>query len=114
MLLADNNSYYWVIREKNTERLVGLVSLDSYHDGIHMQISYQLFPEYWNKGYATEIISVILHYSIEELNLNKVMAETQTANLASCRLLEKVGMKRVRKITRFNDEQAVYSLKLRT
>lgn len=47
------------------------------------------------------------------LNISSIVAETQTANRASCRLLEKLGMKKVQVLERFGREQAVYELKKR-
>lgn len=61
-------------------------------------------------GYASEAISQILTYAFNELNLSKVIAETQTANLSSCRLLEKVGMKLEQTILRYGAEQAIYGI----
>jgi len=91
---------------------VGLVSLDSYHDGINTEISYQLLPEWWNKGLATEVITEVLLLSFNKLKLTKIMAETQSANKASCRLLEKVGMRLERTLIRFGKEQSVYTLEV--
>lgn len=46
----------------------------------------------------------------KELKLPGLIAETQTANQASCRLLEKVGKKRVKTLSRFGAEQVIYCL----
>lgn len=112
MIEQENKSYYWIIREKYTDRFVGLVSLDSYHDGINTEISYQLLPEWWNKGLATEVITEVLLLSFNKLKLTKIMAETQSANKASCRLLEKVGMRLERTLIRFGKEQSVYTFEV--
>ena len=92
MLNPSDSAYYWVIREKQTDNFIGLVSLDPYHEGIFLEVSYQLLPNWWRKGYATEIVHRIIHFAFNELNLKKLVAETQTANKSSCRLLEKLGM----------------------
>jgi ribosomal-protein-alanine N-acetyltransferase len=42
----------------------------------------------WGAGYEAEVIRVIINYALNELNLSKVVAETQTANTSSCRLGE--------------------------
>ncbi|MFJ5714303.1 GNAT family N-acetyltransferase [Neobacillus sp. NPDC093127] len=110
MLNSSDDSFYWVVREKLTENFIGLVSLDPHHEGVYPEISYQLLPEWWGSGYATEVIQVILNFALNELNLAKVVAETQTANKSSCRLLERVGMEWERTISRFGAEQAIYSI----
>jgi ribosomal-protein-alanine N-acetyltransferase len=53
---------------------------------------------------------VIIPYALNDLSLTKIVAETQTANTASCRLLEKVVMKKEQILFRFGAEQAIYSL----
>jgi [ribosomal protein S5]-alanine N-acetyltransferase len=93
MLNASDNSFYWVVREKHTNDFIGLVSLDPHHDGADLEISYQLLPNWWGAGYATEVVKEIISFAVNELNLQKVVAETQTANQSSCRLLEKLGIK---------------------
>ena len=62
------------------------------------------------KGYATEVVKELIGYAFEELRLAKVIAETQTANILSCKLLERVGMELEQKIQRFGAEQAIYAI----
>jgi ribosomal-protein-alanine N-acetyltransferase len=45
-------------------------------------------------GYATEAAAALLAWGFEELDLNRVQAETDTRNLASARVLEKLGFER--------------------
>lgn len=111
MLNAGKDSYYWVVREKHTDNFIGLVSLDPHHEEVYLELSYQFLPKWWGKGYATEVVQGLINYALNELKLSKVIAETQTANKASCRLLERVGMKFERTLTRFGSEQVIYSIK---
>jgi [ribosomal protein S5]-alanine N-acetyltransferase len=111
ILNSSDDSFYWVVREKQTDNFIGLVSLDPHHEGVYLEISYQFLPYWWGKGYATEVVQVIINFALNGLNLSKVVAETQTANKSSCRLLESLGMKLERTIIRFGAEQAIYSIK---
>jgi [ribosomal protein S5]-alanine N-acetyltransferase len=52
----------------------------------------------------------LIEYAFNELGIQKLVAETQTANIRSCKLLEKVGMIMEQRIIRFGAEQAVYSI----
>lgn len=110
MLCSNEDIYYWVVRERSTNQFIGLFSLDLHHDGEHREISYQILPSWWGKGYATEVVREIIEYCFNELKLSKIVAETQTANIASCRLLEKLGMKVERIVYRFGAEQVIYSI----
>ncbi len=58
------------------------------------KIAYVLAPKYWKQGYAYEackyLISILWRYDITE-----IIAEVYTRNLASIRLLERLGFIRV-------------------
>ncbi len=58
------------------------------------EVYYKLFPDYWNKGYATEALNLVLDYCFNKLALHRVEAGCAVANLASIAVLEKVGMTR--------------------
>ncbi len=48
----------------------------------------------WGHGYATEAAGALLRWAFETLDLNRVQAETDTRNVASARVLEKLGFER--------------------
>ena len=110
VLESSSNAYYWVIRSINNNEFVGLVTLDKYHDEKNIEVSYQLLPEWWGSGYATEVLNAVIDYSFAELGLIRLVAETQTANISSCKLLERVGMKLESHLDRFNAKQSLYSI----
>ena len=110
MLNSEDASFYWVIKQITDNEFVGLISLDLHHDGINTEVSYQLLPEYWGQGYATEIVQRVIDYAFEDLGLTKVLAETQTANKSSCKLLKKLGMKLEQTLERYGAEQAIFCI----
>ncbi|MFJ7404667.1 MULTISPECIES: GNAT family N-acetyltransferase [unclassified Lysinibacillus] len=110
MLQAPFPNSYFYISLKNNNEFIGLVSIDEYHEKTTYELSYQFLPQYWGKGYAFEVLLAIIHYGFFSLNLSKIVAETQTANIASCRVLEKLGMQKVKVLKRFGHEQAVFQL----
>jgi len=57
-------------------------------------------PEHWGSGYATEAACAVLNYALKTLRLPKVRADVDGPNLASVRVLEKLGMKRTRAAAR--------------
>lgn len=106
---STKESYIWTVRLKENNDFIGVVSLDNHIDGRFKEISYEFLPQSWGSGYAAEVVVQLLMYALHELKLGKVIAETQTANTASCRLLEKVGMRLEHKLQRYGAEQALYS-----
>ena len=56
-------------------------------------IGYCLDETAWGKGYATEAVHAMLQWAYGTLELNRVEAELDTRNIASARVLEKLGFK---------------------
>ncbi len=111
MIEPDNQSFYWIVRNKQTSGFIGLLSLTPYHESGKMEVSYQLMASFWKQGYAKETVTAAVSFALSSLALPVVMAETQTSNISSCRLLETIGMKREGTLTPFGAKQAVYSIK---
>ena len=111
MLESGTGTYHWIIRvkENNSSGKIGLVSLGQHHDNTNIEISYQLLPQWWGKGYGTEAIQAVITHALTVLGLPRVIAETQIANVASCRLLERVGMHLEGTVERFGAKQGIFT-----
>jgi [ribosomal protein S5]-alanine N-acetyltransferase len=77
--------------------LAGLKILASQHaDAIGIdpivEVGYRLAGSCWGKGYATEAARALLQYGFEDLGLRQIAAIADVRNLASNRVLGKVGM----------------------
>jgi RimJ/RimL family protein N-acetyltransferase len=57
-------------------------------------IGYCLNRDFWGQGYGTETARALLKFSFEQLNLHRLFATCDPANIASARVLEKTGMQR--------------------
>ncbi|MCD6064771.1 MAG: Streptomycin 3-adenylyltransferase [Flavipsychrobacter sp.] len=55
------------------------------------ELGYSLLPEYWGKGYATEIANGLLEYAFNMLNLDSICARTIPGNDGSDNVLHKTG-----------------------
>lgn len=110
MVFSEENLFYWVVRLKDSNEFIGLVSLDKHHDDLNTEISYQFRKVWWGHGLAEEVIRGIVDYAFDELKLKKLVAETQSANNRSCNLLLKVGMSLEQIVTRFGSEQYIFSI----
>ena len=71
---------------------------------------YEINPNFWGKGYATEVVQRVIQYAFDELKLDKIIAETQKKNQASIRVLEKLGMTFEREVKRHNEIQVIYGI----
>lgn len=77
--------------DKESNKLIGYAGLRS-HEGT-AELVYLLDEPYWNKGVATEISRAIIKFGFEVNNFPRIIAMTRPENLASIRVMEKVGMK---------------------
>ena len=109
LLGSDSKNPVWAIRSGEDSSFIGIITLTPHHDGEDIEISYLLLPEWWGQGYGTEAVRAIIDHGLNNLNLPRIVAETQTANTASVRLLKRVGMTLERKVMRFGAEQSVYT-----
>ncbi len=84
----------WATLERSTGACVGLHLLNHIRGEDFIQVGYLLFPEYWGRGYATEMTVRILRHGFEALQLPQIVAITDLANLESQRVLLKAGLLR--------------------
>ncbi len=57
-------------------------------------LGYCLDQSAWGHGYMTEAAHALLRWAYDTLDLNRVQAETDTRNIGSARVLEKLGFVR--------------------
>ena len=80
------------------------------------EISYIIHPGYWGRGFATEVASALLSFGFTTLHLHRIFATCDPRNLASERVLQKLGMQyegRMRETELIRDgwrDSALYSL----
>jgi ribosomal-protein-alanine N-acetyltransferase len=55
------------------------------------QVGYNIMKAHWGHGYTTEAMRAILRFAADELGLKKVAGGHAKENLASARVLEKLG-----------------------
>ncbi|WP_442805785.1 GNAT family N-acetyltransferase [Streptomyces sp. NBC_01341] len=99
---------------RSTDRAVlGLVSVEprSRWQG-RTEVSYQLLPAHWGRGYGREAVGAVVAWALGEADFEPagVVAVTQEANHRSRRLLESVGMSLIDHVVEWDARQVVYAL----
>jgi RimJ/RimL family protein N-acetyltransferase len=80
---------------RSTREMIGDVAFHIKKDDERQaMIGYSLARPFWGHGYALEAVSGLLGYLFGELHLHRVIAECDVENVASWRLLEKLGFRR--------------------
>ncbi|HEX8362869.1 MAG TPA: GNAT family N-acetyltransferase [Longimicrobium sp.] len=57
------------------------------------ELGYWIGRPFWGRGYATRAAAVVLEFGFREMKLRRIYATHLTRNLASARVLEKLGMR---------------------
>jgi RimJ/RimL family protein N-acetyltransferase len=70
--------------------ICGLIKRD-YLDAA--DIGFAFLPAYWGNGYAYEAATAILNFAKADLGLKRILATTRPENIASQKLLEKLGLR---------------------
>ena len=81
----------WAVDDKMTGEFIGsfaFIPVDGTEDS---QLGYALLKKNWGKGYATELMREGIRYVFEKTSLNEVYGNTEAANIASQKVLLKVG-----------------------
>ncbi len=90
-----SNSYAFAAFNKEDGRFIGFAdiliqSLNS--AGGCGEIGYFLLPEFWGRGYASELAAAMTDFGFEWLKLHKVCACCNANNLKSENVMKKLGM----------------------
>ena len=84
---------YWAAEEKETGAFIGWFHFRPHRPKPEeIEVGYRLKQAYWNRGYATEMSQALLRKGFEEANLPRIVAITLADNLASQRVMQKIGM----------------------
>lgn len=85
----------FVIESLDSSQFLGWCSMFRWNPTYRsLGIGYCLDEPAWGKGYATEAVRAMLQWAYATLDLNRVEAELDTRNVASARVLEKLGFQR--------------------
>lgn len=106
---APRNVGVWVVCTANAKQPIGLIELGPHKDGEDYEVSYQFDPVFWRRGFACEAVQAVVNHALEGHGLERIIAETQSSNEASCRLLRKLGMVEINRVRRFGAEQIIFA-----
>jgi RimJ/RimL family protein N-acetyltransferase len=87
-----DGDFPWAITLTAGGELIGMVGLRI--RGFKADLGYVLGRPWWGRGYATEAVRPIVDWALSQPSVYRVWAMCDVDNLASARVLEKVGMSR--------------------
>lgn len=81
----------WKVIEKSTNEVVGSCGFGRIKESEEIELGYLFAQKAWGKGYATEIAEACAGYGFKKLGFREIIALTDAENIASQKVLEKIG-----------------------
>ncbi|MFJ5761073.1 GNAT family N-acetyltransferase [Neobacillus sp. NPDC093182] len=95
---------------KDTLETIGIGGLGPHDiDNQEIEIYYGIQEAYQGCGLATEAAEAILDYCLNTIGLKKVIATVHPENTASKRIIERLGMKYNKTLSRFTGENSNFN-----
>jgi [ribosomal protein S5]-alanine N-acetyltransferase len=80
------------VTELDDNKMIGFCGYWFFHEPPQLELLYGIITDQWGKGFAPEAANAMLQYGFENLGFHEVLASTDGANLASVRVMEKLGL----------------------
>lgn len=87
----DHGYGRWSVLLRETGKFIGWCGL-KFNELEQVDIGFRFSSKHWGKGYATEAARASLAYGFGELGMTEIFGRAARANVASIRVLEKLGM----------------------
>ncbi len=93
----DNGIARWAVIEKSSNNFIGWsgLKLENKPTNNHVNyydIGYRFLKKYWGQGYAYESANASLQYAFHQLKVSEVFASAACDNIASNKILQKIGL----------------------
>ncbi len=106
--LNDNPYQFAALWTKEGNHFIGEAGILSFNQRANRcVVGYNLLPDYWAMGFATEITQALVLYAFERLRVERIEGLAMSLNIASCKVLEKSGFLlegTLRHFTKINDD----------
>jgi RimJ/RimL family protein N-acetyltransferase len=96
----SGEKYTWVVEQKESSEFTGMYTF-RWPISFKSSISYVIARKFWSRGFGTELTKTIVNWALSKPEIYRIEAFCDTENLASSRVLEKIGMEREALIKRF-------------
>jgi RimJ/RimL family protein N-acetyltransferase len=95
-LERTQTSDFWAVVLKSSQEMVGHLYFKQIAplEFLTWELGYIFNPVFHNRGYATEAAEALLQYGFHHWSIHRVVAHCNPENVASWKVLEKIGMRR--------------------
>ena len=95
----DKGLFMWAICIKENNEPIGMISFEMSENP---EIAFIISKKYNNRGYATEALTSVLKFSVENLGMKYFWSYHFTENIGSGKVMQKAGMVHTRSDVKFN------------
>lgn len=82
----------WIITLRENNTVIGAIRINSIEKKANYGvIGYELHPDHWKAGLATEALAAVVHHAHDTMALNRLEAWTATDNISSQKVLTNNG-----------------------
>lgn len=106
----QHNFGVWAVVYKENQKLIGHCGLKFLENTPEIQIGYLLLKQYWGRGLGTESAAEALRFGFEVATLERIVAIAKPENIASRRVMEKIGMKYEKDAYYYDNDVVYYSI----
>ena len=100
----------WAVILKELNQVIGYcgIAIEQIDARAETEIGYRLSSKYWGQGLATEAASAAIQYGFKTFKIPYILGIAESANIASIKVLKKVGMEYERQTTFHDVRMDVY------
>jgi RimJ/RimL family protein N-acetyltransferase len=102
----------WAVIEKETRAFIGQAGLLPHDIGV--ELFYSITPEYWGRGFATEVACACRDYAFEKLGQDTLIALIHPDHVRAANVARKVGMRETGMVRRWERENRAFEIKKET
>lgn len=88
----EGKSAIWAITLKDNQQLIGAIGLSLQLQFSNAEIGYWIGKTYWNQGYCTEALKMVINFGFKKYRLHKIYAGHFGNNPSSGKVMQKAGM----------------------
>jgi len=85
-------AFHWVIESAEDKQVMGMIIARV--NAEKWELGYVLARPHWRQGYMTEALKGIIAWALKQKDIHRVWAVCDVDNIASARVMEKIGMQR--------------------
>jgi len=90
-LFAERGVGLWLATPVDDETVMGFTGYWLFHEPPRLELLYGLDDRWWGRGLATEAAAALVRLGFEQCGYDTIHASIDTPNVASARVLERLG-----------------------